>query len=189
MNFTEWFVIFIMVIVLAMYIQGHYAEIDIVESNVDHRKYVVQKLPDKQRAADFLASVNKDILKLIDHMKKKYPEKREVTFMANNYNPNAISEGSLTGGYTSYSVNKGEKVILCIRQEDKSFVEKNVVMYVAIHELAHIYTHNEIGHTDQYWKNFRLLLEEAIQIGIYKKEDYNKVPKDYCGIKITSTIL
>lgn len=189
MVFAQGFVLFILALILVMYIQNFYGEIEVVLSDIDQRKYVVQKLPDRKQAADLLASINADIVKLIQHLRAKYPDSAEVKFLYANYNPNALSEGSLDSGYTSYSVNKGEKVILCIRQKDKSFVQKNVLMYVALHEVAHIYTHKEVGHTDLFWKNFKFLLEEAIQLGIYTKEDYNAHPMDYCGIQITSTIL
>lgn len=189
MNPTECFILFVMVVIMVMYIQNFYGEVDVISSTVDKRNYVVQKLPDKQEAANILAAVNKDILKLIWHLRAKYPDNADVKKLYTDYNPNALSEGSITSGYTSYSVNKGEKVILCIRQSDKSFVDKNIILYVAIHELAHIYTHQEVGHTDLFWKNFKFLIEEAVSIGIYKKEDYSKYPKDYCGIKITSSVI
>ena len=189
MQFTEIFIIFVMSIVLLIYIQSYYGEIDIIKSNLDDRKYVVQQYSDKDKAADLLASINQDVLKLIQHMRAKYPDREDVAYMAKHYNPNALSEGNLDSGYTSYSINKGEKVVLCIRQKDKSFVQKNILMYVVIHELAHIMTHDEIGHTTKFWTNFKLLLEEAISIGLYVKQDFDKKHEDYCGIKITSSVI
>jgi len=155
---------------------------------VDKRKYVVQQLPDKAAAADLLATINADILKLIAHMVKKYGDRADVTFMKENYNPAALSEGSAKSGYTSYSLDK-RRVVLCIRQTDNSFVQKNVLMYVAIHELAHILTHEEVGHTKLFWKNFKWLLEEAIGLGLYEKQDFEAKPAPYCGIIIQSSIL
>jgi hypothetical protein len=105
-----------------------------------------------------------------------------------NYNADSISEGTVESGYTSYSVNKGEKIILCIRQKDQSFVDKNTIMYVAVHELGHLMT-KEVGHPDTFWKNFRFLLDEAIKIKLYIADNYAAKPKDYCGIQITNTIL
>ena len=80
--------------------------------------------------------------------------------------------------------------MLCLRQKDeeKSFVEKNVLLYVAIHELAHLMT-DEIGHTPKFWTNFRFLLTEAVDIGIYVKVDYSKKPADFCGIKVSSSVI
>ena len=61
-------------------------------------------------------------------------------------------------------------------------------MYVTIHELGHLGT-KEIGHPSSFWDFFKFLLEEAITIGIYTKEDYASFPQRYCGIVIDSTIL
>lgn len=188
MSIVEVFVIFIMAVILVMYIKSHYGEVGFVKSKLDQREYLVRQLPDKQQAADYLADINRDLVKLCRHMMAKYPNNKDVQQLYRNFNPEAVSEGSLESGYTSYSVNKGEKIILCIRQRDRSFVDKNVVMYVAIHELGHLMT-PEIGHTDSFWNNFRFLLDEAIQIGIYKKADFKHAPQDYCGIKITSSVI
>ena len=188
MPFIEIFVIFIMTIILVMYIQNHYGEVEYVQSTIDQRSYLVRKLPDKQEAADYLAIVNRDLYALAKHMMAKYPTNKDVQQLFNNYNAEAISEGSVESGYTSYSVNKGEKLILCIRQKNKKFVEKNVIMYVAIHELAHIMT-PEVGHTPAFWNNFKFLLKEAIGLGLYKKINFNDDPHEYCGIHITNSII
>lgn len=188
MGFAEGFAIFIMIVILVMYIQNYYNEIERVVSKVDGRKYIVRKLDDSQQAANLLARINKDLLALIHHMMAKYPNREDAKRLYQNFNPDSISEGSIDSGYTSYSVNKGEKIILCIRQKDNSFVSQNVLMYVAIHELAHLMT-EEVGHTDTFWDNFKFLLEEAIKINLYVKVDFNNAPKDYCGIKITTSVI
>lgn len=171
-----------------MFIQNQYSEVERVQSMVDKRIYIVRKLPNSQAAADYLADVNIKMIKLVKHMIAKYPKNDEAKQLYQNFNPEAISEGSPDSGYTSYSVNKGEKLILCIRQKDNTFVEINVILYVAIHELGHIMT-KEVGHTEHFWENFRLLLQEAIDLGIYTKIDYKENPHDYCGIKITNSIV
>ena len=109
--------------------------------------------------------------------------------MSRKFNPDNISESGKSSQYTSYSVNKGEK-IACIRQKDEkeSFVDINTITFVSIHELAHIMT-KSVGHTDEFWTNFKRLLNEAIKMGIYKKEDYSNSPKEYCGIKVTDSPL
>ena len=64
----------------------------------------------------------------------------------------------------------------------------NTMMFVALHEVAHIITIS-VGHTEEFWTNFKFLLKESINLGIYKKENYNKNPVDYCGMKITDSPL
>lgn len=189
MSFLEYFVIFIMIVIVVFYIKQHYGEIEYVKSKIDERRYLVRKLSDKQKAADYLADINKDCMMLIKHLKKKYASNVDIQRLAKNYNPDNVSEGSSDSGYTSYSINKGEKIILCIRQKDTNeLVDKNVVMYVTIHELAHLMT-DEIGHTPKFWDNFKFILTEAVDIGLYKKVNYSKEPVKYCGIKITSSVI
>ena len=190
MNFTELFILFVMTVIIIMYIQNHYGEVDYVVAKSDGRRYLVRKLPDAQTAAEMLASINADLVRLVRHMHAKYGSINEdARALYQNFNPNAVSEGSPDSGYTSMTINKGEKVILCLRQTDKSFVDKNVVMYVAIHELAHIMTHKEKGHPPAFWDNFKLLLNEAMDLSLYEKVDFNNKPANYCGIKITSSVI
>lgn len=189
MSFLEFFIVFIMIVILIFYIKQHVGEVEYVKSKIDGRKYLVQKLSDKQAAADMLASLTAECLKLIQHLKDTYPTNEDVLQLVDNFNPENVSEGSNDSGYTSYSINKGEKVILCIRQKDTNqIVDKNVLLYVTIHELAHLMT-SEIGHTKMFWDNFKFILNEAVAIGIYKKTDYARQPVKYCGIKITSSII
>lgn len=188
MSFTEIFILFLMAVIVIMFIQNHFGEVEYVRSRIDDRHYLVRKLQNSQQAADYLAEVNAKLIRLVKHMMAKFPANPEVLQMYKNYNPNAISEGSYESGYTSYTVNKGEKLILCIRQKDQTFVDSNVIFYIAAHELAHIMT-TEVGHTETFWANFKILLNEAMAIGLYRKVDFNKKNEDYCGIKITSSIV
>ena len=107
-----------------------------------------------------------------------------------NYRPNNITESSPGNKYTSYSVNKGDKIVFCLRAKDGSnkLTDINTMMFVAIHELAHLMT-KSIGHTTEFWDNMRFLLKEGIKIGVYNKQNFNESPVDYCGTKITDTPL
>ena len=65
------------VIVLAMTGINYYIknkDVVIVESNIDNRKYRIADAPDKLDVANLLAEINRDILKLIDHLKSNDDE-------------------------------------------------------------------------------------------------------------------
>ena len=188
-TFSDVFVLFVMTVILVMYIRNHYGEVEYVQSGVDGRRYLVRKLPDAQRAADILAELNGHLTKLVQHLMAKYGATRaDVARLYRNYSPDNVSEGGAEHGYTSYSVNKGEKIVMCVRQKDNSFVPMNVLLYVAIHELAHLMT-KEMGHPPVFWTNFRFLLAEAMDTGLYTRVDYAKRPQDYCGIRITTSVV
>jgi hypothetical protein len=189
MGFSEIFVLIIVGITLIAYIVNTIdTEVEYVKSKVDGKKYLVRSLPDKQEAADLLAELNKDMMKLINHLLKKFPDNEDIQRLYKNYDPAAISEGSPDSGYTSYSINKGEKLVICIRNSDMSFVKKNIIVYPFVHELGHLMT-SEVGHTPLFWKNFKFILQEAVDIGIYNKVDFKNNPTDYCSIKITSSVI
>ena len=57
-------------------------------------------------------------------------------------------------------------------------------MFVALHELTHLAT-TDIGHTPQYWQNFKFILENAVAFKIYDPVNYKEKPKKYCGMDIT----
>jgi hypothetical protein len=161
-----------------------------VQSGIDGRKYLVRSLPDKQQAADLLAEVSERLQTLVTHMGKSAPNDPRTIRLIRNFNPDKICEGVDSNEYTSYSVNKGEQIVFCIRQKDvaHSLIEINLVAFVGIHELGHLASAS-IGHNDEFWENFRWLLAESIQIGIYTEQDYKSKPVEYCGTKVTSSPL
>ena len=65
----------------------------------------------------------------------------------------------------SYTVNK-KIVHVCVKKDDGTYYDQNTVIYVLIHELAHVLC-TEYGHTENYYKIFDELLEEAIRLDIY----------------------
>jgi hypothetical protein len=110
--------------------------------------------------------------------------------MNERFNADNITESGKNNQYTSYSVNKGEKIVFCIRQKDKdeTLVDENTLTFVAIHELAHIMT-KSVGHTPEFWSNFKKLLKISVDSNLYTKEDYSNNPKEYCGIKVSDSPL
>lgn len=194
MNTPDKVFIVIMCILIVFYVKNqYYAEVEVVYSKIDGRAYVVKSLPNKDKAADLLAKMNRRLIILVKHMNQNKDGKfvqEDVDRLNGNFNPDNISEGTDKTNYTSYSINKGEKIVFCLRSRDgkDTLVDLNTVMYVAIHELGHLMT-EEIGHPTTFWTNFRILLKEAITLGLYKKVDYAAQPVKYCGIHIKSSVV
>ncbi len=183
----EFLLFFLSIFVIFNVVNGIYKknqEITQVKSTVDGRKYIVRKLPDAQAAADKLANINKKIISLVDSLEED--DRKGIKRLKKRYNPDQLSETGLGAKYTSYSVNKGEKISICVRQPDNSFINDNIIIFVFIHELSHVMT-EEVGHTPKFWDNMAYLLEQGEKIGIYVPEDYSENPVDYCGMEINST--
>ena len=184
--------IFISLISLLIYYEKNISDLTYVESKVSGIKYLCRNLPDKQKAADTLGEVDVRLQKLIKYLEKNKNKKNEkgVNNIVKRFDPHNISESPGGSKYTSYSVNKGEKIVFCIRTKDpqEKLIDINTIMFVAIHELAHLMS-DSIGHTQEFWTNMKYLLKQGMDLGIYKYQDYRANPKPYCGITITDTPL
>jgi hypothetical protein len=168
--------------------QSQYPLVD-MKSTIDNKIYRVRDLPDKQEAANLLAKVRIKMSNLMTHLETKYQDKPQIQRLVRNFraNPERLLESTPDADHTSYSVNKGEKVHLCLRQREggnEQLVNDNVMMFVALHEMAHMITAT-IGHGPDFWNNFGFLLKEAEQQGIYKHQDFKSHPVAYCGVSIT----
>jgi hypothetical protein len=172
---------------LGSYLRRH-LYLDKVESRVNNQKYYVRKLPDKQEAADKLANIGIKLQKLIDELDLEDKEKGKYNKqLKDGFNSDYITENIPGSEYVAYSVNKGEELSLCVREKDtEKFMDDNIILFVAIHELAHIMT-PENGHTPLFWDNMKYLLEQGSSMGIYTPVDYSKNPEMYCGMEITSS--
>jgi len=186
-NNTLLIIIFIIIFCFLIYQYRYYSNIETIVSNIDNRNYEVQIKDDSQEAANLIANVRQRLILLVDHMYKTFPSNPKVIRLKNNFNPNVIKEGIDNPSYTSYTINKGEEIILCLRTDNK-IVDINVLTFVCIHELSHI-GNETIGHDAPFCEFFKELLIEAINIGIYVQYDYKTKPIKYCGMMITDSPL
>lgn len=186
-NILGYTIIFlVLVITYRIYKESDYFHLKCIISDVDGNKYCVRERSKLELAADKLANVNVKLKKLVKHVGKKYPNRDNCKRLVSKFNPKKIYETLPTSEYTAYSQNKGEKLAFCLntKKNGGKLIDLNTLTFVAIHELAHIAS-KSIGHNEEFWNNFKFLLEEAEIIGIYKPEDYKENPKNYCGMKIT----
>ena len=180
-------VIFIVIIALKLYFNSDTFNLKCIISDVNGNTYCVRDRHKLELAADRLAYVNNNLNKLVNHLAKKYPDKKNVQRLVNGYNPKKIYETLPTSEFTAYSENKGEKLAFCLDTEKNSkgrLIDINTLMYVALHEVSHIAT-KSIGHNEEFWNNFKFMITEAKEINIYNPVDYKKEPARYCGMNIS----
>jgi hypothetical protein len=186
----EGLIILSTVIIITYFTYNTYFDEDLekITSTIDKKEYLVQYREDSLEAANLLAEVRRRLIMMAEHLKRTYgPEDPIVIRLENNFDPDVIQERQLNSQYTSYTENKGQKIVLCLRNEDQ-LAPLNLVMFVALHEFTHIVC-DEYGHTDKFWQQFAMILQEAINIGVYVKQNYEKYPAEYCGIQVTSSPL
>lgn len=179
-------IVFIIGIILKMYYESDVFNLKCVISNVDGNTYCVRERVKLELVADLLAKVTNKLKQLVSYVNEKYPDRDNVKRLVKNFNPSKVSETLPTSTHTAYSENKGEKLAFCAtkKKNGTKLIDENTLTFVAIHELAHIST-KSIGHKDEFWTNFKFLLKNAKDAGLYNPVDYKKKPKEYCGMTIT----
>jgi len=77
-----------------------------------------------------------------------------------------ISQLKLYKGDKSYTINKN-KIFLCLYDENGEYYPLNMLVYVLLHEIAHLLNDKDVGHTPAFHAQFDELLDRATQLGIY----------------------
>lgn len=159
-------------------------------SEIDGEMYpVVDTFDNSNHAANIIANINADYVRLIKHMRNNCMDTiwaPNILYLCQNYDPTRLGEHiPLTTNNTSFVLNKGKKVRFCLRRIDNrnKFYDDNTITFVALHELSHMMTH-EFGHGQKFWDCFTFVLGEAKKIKMIKIIDYKKNPQEYCGISI-----
>ena len=171
------------------------SEVTYIEAYLDKTNYLVRNEPDKYEAANLLANIMNRIHKLRGYLienKNNYPDYLPyIERLSNNLKPGhtQVYETEPGSEYTSYSVNKGEELVFCLRsKEDSKLHDINVMMYVALHEISHIAC-PEIGHTPLFKNIFAFFTNKANDLNLYQIVDYAEQPVEYCGMILSSSIV
>jgi len=179
-------IVFILFICLKIYKDSDAFQLKCIVSDVDGKKYCVRERAQLEQAADLLARTTEKCTMLVQHLHKTEPNNEITKRLVEGYNPKTIQETLPTSEHTAYSENKGEKIAFCLntRKGGNKLIDENTLMFVALHELSHVGTVS-IGHTPDFWRNFKWILEKAVAIKIYRPVDYRKKPMGYCGMTIS----
>lgn len=163
-----------------------------VQSEVDGNSYLVQKkFVDSKEASNLLASIKNRLDILIVHLKKTHPNDVRTQRILSRFDTSNIVENDTSGKFTSFTQNKGERMVFCLRTRDNRarLHPINLMMFVAIHELGHVCSES-VGHDDpEFWENFAFLLREAVKINVWRYTDFKKNPTTYCGMRITNSVI
>jgi predicted metal-dependent hydrolase len=207
MNDTLKFIGSLILFIIAMYVifpiirgikeklTDYYNDPRLEKVSINNKSYsVCNNYDDMDVATGLINIADTRMIKLINHIEKKYANtsnqavKDGITNMINRYRSDRIRENipSKINDDTSYTIDKGQVFAVCLRniKDNNALHTINDIMFVVIHELAHIFS-KTYGHNNEFWTNFKFLLHEANEINIYNSIDYSKNNIDYCGMKIT----
>ena len=179
------FLAFILFLCLIIYYQSDAFDLKCIIASRDGNRYCVREREKMELAANLLADVTQKMKDTVLYLKEKHPNDPRTTRLVEGFNPKKINETLPTGELTAYSENKGEKIAFCLnqRKNGSKLIDINTLTFVALHELSHIATES-VGHKQDFWQNFKWILQNAKEAGIYSPVDYKKYPQEYCGMDI-----
>lgn len=188
-------VIIIIIIVIYLYFNFFKNDMIYVKSTIDNKYYLVNKNTTSQQASNMLAQININMHLITNYLydnKENYKSNIEyINRLHDKIVDVVVLENRMDNSYTSYSVNKGEQLIFCLRSKNKNYDlhDINLLMYVVLHEMAHIGCPIYDNHGELFKKIFAFLTETAISLNLYKKINFNKYSAEYCGMKINNSII
>jgi hypothetical protein len=152
-----------------------------------HRVCVLnhRKGPRNREAVRIMADLTEKLTQVVRLAHADNPTHPGVQRLVANFDPRRIVESLPHSEHTAYTEDKGKKLAFCLTKERSSggFVDHNTLLFVALHELAHIMT-EERGHTDNFWRHFADILKVAKQHQLLVPVDYAKQPTQYCGMTL-----
>lgn len=208
----------LVLVILILFAVGEYAKRERfsisnateVFSSVDDMPYRVHlQHAEPQKAADTLAEINRRVIELMRHLRRKYVgtahsptpiahqypmRTKAVQQLLRNYNQDNIVENSPLDpeGDTSYTIDKGGVLAICLREKTptasgdpryRDIHDIDTLMFVVVHELSHIAI-KDVDHPPIFWRTFKFMLGEAVGIGLLRSLPYDSQPVKYCGIKV-----
>jgi hypothetical protein len=175
------------ILMYQLYKKSNNYDLKCIITQEDGKTYCVRDRKKLQQSAELMAKVTNNMSNMVEYMRQNHPDDERTQRLVNGFNPNSISETLPTSKLTAYSENKGEKIALCLNKNKKKgedeLIDLNTLTFVALHELSHIMTRS-IGHKQEFWENFKFLLQNAKTAQIYIPIDYNKNPSEYCGMTL-----
>lgn len=110
-----------------------------------------------------------------------------VRRLERNLNRVDVEEAPNEDNSSSYTIDKNKLLAICLREKPNNtqFHDYNTLWFVVAHEMAHMMSISE-GHNDEFIRNFKFILLEAVEFGFYKSVNYSVNPVTYCGVKVTN---
>lgn len=125
------------------------------------RTFWMRRTRDRDRALELLCRVTYRASVLIDALPTTEPA---VVRLKRRFARAGIHETPRASRAVAYTEDKVD-VYLCLRDKGRLAAD-DAIFFVLIHELAHVMS-DSIGHTSEFRRNHRLLLDAAESMGLY----------------------
>jgi predicted metal-dependent hydrolase len=168
-------------------LQNGYSSITMTDIQKEGYSYKVRsKNPSHMnKAADLLHKMKKKTEDLYNYLERHNYNAPEYKRLLQNQDVRFEEIQPHYQGEAAYSINKGEKIGICVYDKNKFMLDENTMFFVVLHELAHIMS-TKYAHDEEFWTNFSKIIKVAIDAGLYRYQDYSKQEEKFCGHDITN---
>lgn len=177
--------IYILLISIILLLFYNIFKTDLIKVRSINNKYYYTQNVKPLEASKILILLEKFTKKLSYYIIKEYPNNIYIT---NKLKKNIIIKEipNKYNNYISYIQNK-HIIYICLRKDKYTFENNiNELYYILMHEIAHLIT-KKYGHHNEYWDNYKLLLNTAIKNNLYIYKNYSKNPINICYNKIINS--
>ena len=182
-------IIFILLVCYQIYRTTPYFHLKCIVATKNGNTYCVRENNLSKKSVELLAKIDDKCKRLVEYIYNAHPNNESVKRLHKNFSSTKIQEILPTSTLTAYTENKGKKIAFCVHKdntdEEKELIEEDILFFVAMHELGHVMS-KSVGHTEEFWNNFKFILQEATNANMYTPINYKKEPKEYCGMTINS---
>ena len=181
-------ILFILILICVIFLRYGIEALENRYSNVSKKSYYIrEELPNSDETADVIGKLELFIDKFVAYLDSKVPNDKRVKRLKDRLYDVKIEESPMEEGVSSYTINKGELISMCVRhkKKNKNFHDYQTLLFVLIHELAHVASISK-GHNREFMTNFKFLLKHAVESKMYYAQDYSNSPITYCGVKVTN---
>lgn len=188
----------VIVLMLCFYKTMYSGNVEIIYKNIMYHVNNDQSDQSKQLVMNALHELRMRVDALVAHLKTNRNESfmgqynvksSQVDHLCSIWSKKHMQIEELNKNYVTkknvfaYNVNKGESISICVKNKNDLVNNINELLFVLLHELAHIMT-SDYSHNETFWNSFRYLIKETESIGLYQNINYQNSPTEFCDLHI-----
>ena len=104
--------VLVIIIVICIVVEKQWSDMCYTRSNVNGKEYLVRNHADKQQAADLLGATHQKLEEASRLLQEQHGDDWRVQRLMKRFPNTTLAESDGSSKHTSYSVNKGEKIVL-----------------------------------------------------------------------------
>lgn len=126
-----------------------------------------QTLEERQRTLELLYALRVSCDRVIQQLEQTDIAASDLHRLKHRWNCTILGERSENTSLLGVTIDKGKEVRLCLRDQDDNIESFNSILYVMLHELAHVMS-KTLGHGGEFETNMERIVKAAVDSNVYE---------------------